>query len=86
MIQFIIDGLPEPEISRRVEVEVRRTLRQLGKGGEWDIVLLASDTRDVWDLGLRGPSGHRRFTWFAATAPEEIPARAVEHVRRLIES
>jgi hypothetical protein len=83
MIHFIIDGLPEPDITRRVQVEVRRTLHQLGKGDEWDVVLLASDTRDVWDLGLRNPSG-LRLTWFAS-APAEIPARAVEQVRRLFD-
>jgi hypothetical protein len=85
VIQFIIDGVSEPEISRRVEFEVRRTFRQLGKRGEWDVVLLASDTRNVWDLGVRGPAG-RQFAWFEASAPAEIPARAVEQVRRMIES
>lgn len=83
-IDFLIGALPRPVVSHHVEVVVRRTFREVGRKGHWDVVLLPSDCDGRWDLGLSGPTG-RQFISFMAPV-DELPARVAEHVRLMLQS
>jgi hypothetical protein len=71
-IDIIIEGVSDAAVSRQITRAMQQVCRHVYRTGQWSVLLTPSETRGEWDLGVRGPSGHR-FVSFT-TDIDQLPA------------
>jgi len=71
-IDVVIEGVPDTTVSRQIARVLRAVCRNVHRTGQWSVLLAPSETRGEWDLGVRGPFGHR-FVSFT-TEIDQLPA------------
>jgi hypothetical protein len=70
-IEVTVEGVSDARIVRRIEQTVRELAHWACQPGEWRVLVVPSETRGEWDLGVRGPRGHH-FASFRAD-PGDLP-------------
>lgn len=78
-LEFVIEGVSDPQVAKEIRTKVRQVCKDTERPGPWSVVVLPSETRGQWDLGVRGPLG-RHFTSFTERA-DQLPDLVAEQMR-----
>jgi len=70
-IEVVIEGVSDTSVSRQIRRAFQQVCRSVNRAGQWSVLLAPSETRGEWDLGVRGPFGHR-FVSFT-TEIDQLP-------------
>ena len=71
-IEVFIEGVPDPAVFRETKRSLQLACRTVSRPGQWTVLLSPSETRGEWDLGVRGPAGHRLVS--VTTEIDQLPA------------
>ena len=71
-IEVVIEGVSDATVSRQITRALHQVCRNVYRTGRWSVLLAPSETRGEWDLGVRGPSGHRIVSF--TTEIDQLPA------------
>ena len=70
-IEVVIEGVSDIGVVRQIKRAFQQVCRNVNRAGQWSVLLAPSETRGEWDLGVRGPFGHR-FVSFT-TEIDQLP-------------
>ena len=71
-IEVVIEGVSDTMVSRQITRALQQVCRNVYRTGQWSVLLAPSETRGEWDLGVRGPFGHRIVSF--TTEIDQLPA------------
>jgi hypothetical protein len=78
-IEVFVEGVTDPHMLKTIKRTLQSVCRGVDRTGEWSVLVAPSETRGEWDLGVRGPFGHR-FVSFT-TEVEQLPALVADQLR-----
>ena len=70
-IDVMVEGVSDLRIVRQIEQTVRELAQRASQRGEWSVLVVPSERRGEWDVGVRGPHLHH-FASFRAD-PTDLP-------------
>jgi hypothetical protein len=71
-IEVVVQGVSDTTVSKQITRALQQACRTVDRTGQWSVLLAPSETRGEWDLGVRGPSGHRLVSF--TTEIDQLPA------------
>jgi hypothetical protein len=77
--EVVVEGVTDPHMMKTIQRTLLSVCRAVPRSGEWSVLVAPSETRGEWDLGVRGPSGHR-FVSFVSQV-DQLPALVADHLR-----
>lgn len=71
-IEVVIEGVSDLEVTKQIRRALQDVYKSVSRTGHWTVLIAPSENRGQWDLGVRGPFGHR-FVSFT-TEIDQLPA------------
>ncbi len=70
-LEITVEGVSDVQLARQIERAVRRSAKPARHRGEWTVLVVPSEIRGRWDIGVRAPGQHL-FASFHAE-PADLP-------------
>lgn len=83
-IDLQIEGVVDRRVADAIRRRVRVVRREFARGGEWRVAISPSETRDQWDVGVRGTADWQ-LTSFAGSL-DDLPAFVERSLRTCVQS
>ena len=82
-LEVVIEGVADVHLANEITRKIRQVCKNAECSGQWSVLMSPSETRGQWDLGVRGPFGHR-FASFAERA-HQLPEVVAERLQACLE-
>ena len=68
-LEVVVEGVSELGVVNEIKRKIQQVCKEMERTGEWSVMVSPSETRGLWDLGVRGPLG-RHFA--SVSDPERV--------------